>query len=251
MSDNRKKMIFLDLDGTLLNDREEISEYNKKVLQKVSQHAYIVLSSARGIYRISKYTDQLSLNSGNNFTIAYNGSYVIRNDGEILINAPISDLSAMRRFINDNLDSKWILYSENQRYHPETTDDIFRFLDENTIYKIGVADQPDRIREMEDNLSEELRSAYEATSTAPNLLQFVEKGHTKMQAIKYLLDITGLKREDTIAFGDAENDLEMIRFAKTGVAMANGDPALKKEADLIADSNNNDGVGRMLEELFK
>lgn len=65
---------------------------------------------------------------------------------------------------------------------------------------------------------------------------------SKAEGIKALLEYYGMSREDVVAFGDSMNDLEMIRFAGTGVAMGNAIPALKEEADFVTKPIDQDGV---------
>lgn len=76
---------------------------------------------------------------------------------------------------------------------------------------------------------------------------FSVKGITKAHAIDTLLDYLGRSREDTIAFGDAKVDIPMIDYCKIGVAMGNGGAEIKEAADYITDDVENDG----LEKAFK
>ena len=56
---------------------------------------------------------------------------------------------------------------------------------------------------------------------------------------------------DTMAFGDSENDLEMLKKAGIGVAMTNGEEKVRKEADLVCGDNNHNGVSAFLKDYFK
>ena len=67
-----------------------------------------------------------------------------------------------------------------------------------------------------------------------------------MAGIKRYLDIIGIKPEEIIAFGDAENDLDMIRFAGIGVAMGNGEEAVKAAADYVTADIDDDGIEKAL-----
>ena len=67
-----------------------------------------------------------------------------------------------------------------------------------------------------------------------------------MAGIKRYLEMTGIKREEIIAFGDAENDLEMIRFAGIGVAMGNAEEEVKKAADFVTADIDDDGIEKAL-----
>ena len=67
-----------------------------------------------------------------------------------------------------------------------------------------------------------------------------------MAGIQWYLEHTGIKREEIIAFGDAENDLEMIRFAGIGVAMGNGAEEVKAVADYVTADIDDDGIEKAL-----
>ena len=75
-------------------------------------------------------------------------------------------------------------------------------------------------------------------------------GAAKGEGLLRLAQILGIKREETMAFGDGENDLSMIDKAGIGIAMENGVENLKRIADFIAPDNNDAGVGQMLEKLI-
>ena len=75
-------------------------------------------------------------------------------------------------------------------------------------------------------------------------------GASKGDGILRLAQILGVKPEETMAFGDGENDLSMIERAGITIAMENGEALLKEKADYIAPSNDDAGVGQMLEKLI-
>lgn len=79
--------------------------------------------------------------------------------------------------------------------------------------------------------------------------EIIIDGINKASGIDKVLDYLGASLEDTIAFGDSLNDLEMIQHANIGVVMGNGAEELKKEADFIADHINDDGLYKAFKEL--
>ena len=81
------------------------------------------------------------------------------------------------------------------------------------------------------------RGAYDIVPTAGG----------KVAGIQALLDHYGIPREQTMAFGDGENDADMLRYVATGVAMGNGDPDAKAAADYICGDIDEDGLARALE----
>ena len=75
------------------------------------------------------------------------------------------------------------------------------------------------------------------------------RGIDKSFGMKKYIEAQGLSREDTIAFGDGPNDVDMIAFAGTGVVMGNGRPELKAQADFVTKSVDEDGIAYALEKL--
>ena len=81
------------------------------------------------------------------------------------------------------------------------------------------------------------------------VVEIITKGINKGLAISWLCDRYGIPIEDTIAIGDSENDIAMIKTAGLGVAMGNAMPLVKQSADYIADTNDNDGVAKVIYEF--
>ena len=111
-------------------------------------------------------------------------------------------------------------------------------------------DKPERIIEIRNNLSKEIINQYEVTSSIPEYIEFVKKGIKKSEAIKFIMNKCKIEQEEVIAIGDGENDIEMLRFAGLGVAMGNADNYVKENADYITTSNNDDGVGNVIEKFI-
>lgn len=84
----------------------------------------------------------------------------------------------------------------------------------------------------------------------PYFLELVPPGIDKARSLAVLLERLGLTREEMVAMGDGYNDLSMIRFAGMGVAMANAQEPVRKAADYITLSNDEDGVAVAVEKLF-
>lgn len=88
------------------------------------------------------------------------------------------------------------------------------------------------------------------TWTGPGLLEISAAGITKAATLARVTEHLGVAREHVIAFGDGPNDVAMIRWAGTGYAVANADPALLAVADAVAPANDDDGVARILADAF-
>ena len=79
----------------------------------------------------------------------------------------------------------------------------------------------------------------------------IKKGNSKATALKIVLEKTGIDISHSIAVGDSQNDLEILKAAGIGVAVGNAPEWVKKEADMVTDTNNNAGVAKALKEVLK
>ena len=79
--------------------------------------------------------------------------------------------------------------------------------------------------------------------------EITQNGVNKATGMKVLLDYYGLEQSDSVAFGDSENDIEMLRFAGTGVCMGNGRPVAKEAADFVTDDIHEDGIYNAMKKL--
>ena len=86
--------------------------------------------------------------------------------------------------------------------------------------------------------------------TAAFYLEIIPSVINKGQGIRDICGVLGLEPAQVIAFGDAQNDIPMLRVAGMGVAMGNAAEAVKAAADLVTCSNNEDGIAAALEKLL-
>ncbi|WP_329496943.1 HAD hydrolase family protein [Kitasatospora herbaricolor] len=135
-----------------------------------------------------------------------------------------------------------LLIGESFRADPET-------IDEPVLKLFAVSP---RLREVDTAEVEEILGGLVAVSHHHSgVVDLVAHGVSKIAALEKLCAERGITPAEVIAFGDARTDLDMIRWAGRGVFMANADPALHAEADLIAPSNAEDGVAVVLENLLR
>ena len=108
--------------------------------------------------------------------------------------------------------------------------------------------EPDLRSQIRDQLKE--FTGILVTSSMPFNLEINHPDATKGNGILRLASILGLKKAQTMAFGDGENDLSMIQEAEIGVAMENGIQSLKEAADYVTLSNDEDGVAAAIEHVI-
>lgn len=266
------KLIASDLDGTLVTDDKNLTDRTIEDVKKaLKKNIKIMISSARAFYRLERYIDELDLMREGQYTICFNGAMIIENiTGKVLysknldkhevnglislgkqLNIPIMLYSksahraeAIPEVIQKNKNSK------GMNLEIKNFNEIDFDKEENYIYKIVFMDKPEKIIEIRKKLPKEIIDKYEVTSSVPEYIEFVKKGIKKSEAIKFIMDKCKIKQEEVIAIGDGENDVEMLRFAGLGVAMDNADNYVKENADYITTSNNDDGVGKVIERFI-
>ena len=112
-----------------------------------------------------------------------------------------------------------------------------------------VVKSEEKKRDLWKTLQENVKDVY-ITSSVPQLLEISHRDSGKDAGIRFLLEYLGLNREGLAAFGDGDNDKELLAYARIGIAMENASPECKRTADWIAPSNDRDGVAWGIEKLL-
>lgn len=268
------KLIVTDMDGTLLNSDKEVSPDTVEALRTLmTTGARVTLATGR-IYRAAKrYADQIGMTTP---LICCNGAVIVDPvTDELLYGAPIPAtigkqvLEIARRYgVYYHLYDKETIYSErmekliayfqriSQDYPPahrvgtEVVPDAMALFEQKEIYKIGFHyDNSERSAQMRREIEAiDGISGYKSLDTIYDVLM---DGVNKGTALARLCGILGVRREEVMAFGDNENDLEMLEYAGMGVAMANAEAFVHDVADHVTASNDEEGVLRALEAVFK
>ena len=279
------KMIFLDLDGTLLNDCKEISEENINLIKRAYNEKGIICVFATG--RPLEYVDEICNSYDRffvNYIIANNGAIIRDNkNGEVIYKVSITNaqlLDLKNIFLEENADYM-IVYTDKQQILRETRND--EALKDSAII---VNKKDSELKHIEDtikknpNLSSLLCMIGGETSALENIIsrlqeikgletpgignyshktktyafesKFIDvmkKGCSKKNAIYYLADKLKIKKEEIIVMGDGSNDLSMFECAGLKIAMENANEKLKEKADFITASNNDNGVAKAIQKF--
>jgi len=263
------KLIAIDLDGTLLNGKKEISKTNQEVLaQAKAKGIKIVLCTGRPLKAILPYLDVLDLRSAGDYSITFNGGLVQKNDtGEIvdkqtLSVADVQDLLAVAETMDMPLDVLaddvvlcFPTSPKHQTIYP-TLNPLLVFqptdkqaVSAKTLYnKAVVAYDQEELDQWIPKIPAKFKERYEVIKTRSNLLEFMPKGVTKAYGIQLLAQELGIEQAEVMAIGDEENDLSMIAYAGVGVAMGNAILAVKEAADVVTATNEEDGVAKIVSE---
>lgn len=264
----RFRLIAADLDDTLLDENSKISPRNREAIGRaVGQGVTFVIATGRMFKTSVVYMNELSLN-GDTPMINYHGALIKKaKSREIILHQPIhtglavSVIEEAERqdchvslFIDDNLYIRE--ESEYSRYYQKMVNielkqvgDLSAFLKNNNSSpsKLSIIRWDGRIDEIEAGFKEIFGEKLSVLQSRPYFLEITDQKATKGQALRWLAEREGIKPEEVIAFGDGQNDLDMISYAGLGVAVANARPQVLEAADLVTSSNNEDGVAEVIE----
>lgn len=264
------KMIVLDLDGTLTNNKKEITPRTKEALMKAqAKGVKIVLASGRPTYGIMPLAEELELKKNCGFILAFNGGKII-------------DCSDCRTIFEQKLDETLVplLYhaakeagmqiltyqgegivatDKNDKYVQEEArinkmpveeyDDFLQQL----VYPVNkclIVGDPAPLHQLEIKLKKELEGRMDMYRSADYFLECVPLGIDKARSLDRLITTLGITKEEVIACGDGYNDLSMINFSGLGVAMSNAADDIKAQADYVTLSNEEDGIAHVVDKFI-
>lgn len=263
-------MLVLDLDGTLTNTQKEITPRTREVLIELQRKGVLlVLASGRPTYGIAPLADELQMDRFGGYILSYNGGEIIDwSNGTKLYENVLPDSVVPQLYAAATEHQVTILTYDEQYIVTEHPDDPYvgkeaflnkmevrpcrNFLQEVRLPlpKCLIVGDADRLIGIEAELSLALQGGISVYRSEPYFLELVPMGIDKAQSLAVLLQEKGLSREEMVAVGDGYNDLSMIEFAGMGVAMANAQEPVKKAADYVTLSNEEEGVVAVVERFF-
>ena len=249
----KSMMIITDLDNSLLNNDLQISEYTKNIFKKCKEKGHIIVFATARPYRKTRILfDSIKPDA----VICHCGGVVYINDKMICQNSIKSTVarSVLKNILKD--------YSKIN-IAIECDDEIFTNFDTSIYWKEVPYKNIDLDNLPFENLNkiiiglELIKNMDEVKKYLPDDLYIermeekigliMNKKATKWNGITELLKYYGVKKEDTISFGDDDVDIEMIEKCGTGIAVKNGNERIKNKAKFICESNNEDGIAKWIE----
>ena len=272
------RAILLDIDGTLINSSHVITPKTRDALLKVQEQGVrLAIASGRADQGLYKWAKELEMHTHHGIFICYNGAKVMDcQTKEIYFHRtiPVKDARAVLDHLK-NFDVHPIIAKDDTMY----TDDVFAgmihrgkngplfnvvqyearsngFILAETRDMVSFADfpiekiltygEPDYLENHWQEMREPFKDTLSCMFTAPFYYEYTAKNIDKAKAIDTVFRGLGYTPDELMAFGDAQNDLSMIRYAGLGVAMANAVDEVKEAADEITLSNNEDGIAASL-----
>ena len=266
------RLVALDLDGTVFNDKKEITPRTLAAIRNAVARGVAVLpATGRTASGIPAAFTSIP---GVRYALTSNGASVVDlQTGQQLVKQPFATADALkiydilaryggvlRIFIGgksyttrENAENHMDVVPENLKSYFRTTrievDDMHATLRTHAheIEKYSMLYHNEAERDAAWRAVQQACPGMELTSSLPGNMEINAPGVTKGSGLLALAAHLGLRREQTMAVGDSGNDRAMVEAAGLGVAMGNATDDIKEIADATTDDNNHDGVAKAIE----
>ncbi len=265
---DNKKILFADLDGTLLNKDKKISKRNREAIQKMlRQGHYFVIATGRSVASGRKVAKELGLTQPGCFMIAFNGAVLYDCAADrILMKKALQIEYVMELFERAREAGIYIqTYTDNEVITQKHTKELDFYVKNSKMkYKLNrkiyetLQEEPPKVllislegREklekfQKDNLNWE-KGKCNSFFSCDEYLEYCPVETDKGYGIGYITKILDVPPENTIAVGDEINDIIMIKTAKLGIAVANARAEVKKAANFVTtNDNDHDAVAEII-----
>ncbi len=262
------KLVAVDIDGTFMrsNYTYDVERFEKILARMKAAGCNFVVASGNQYYQLreifKKYRNEISLVSDNGAYIESRGELIFAADIPKEIIASATDICRRHPQIYKFLCGVKSAYCEKNTvpddvynfmkvYMPrmELVDD-FKTVDDKFLKFALLIQQEDKIFEYYKIFREELGGKLIPTTSGHDSMDLIIPGLHKASGIKKLVELFGITAAECAAFGDSQNDVEMLKYCGESYAMANGAPEVKAAAKYVCPSNDEDGVLVTLDKIF-
>jgi hypothetical protein len=263
------RLVCFDVDHTLLTDQQELTPKTAQTicdLQK--QEIKVILATGKNLAAVQEIVDRFSLDDP---LIFINGCLIQYRGGRVAYKRTLQPQYARQVLrLGDEQGLDMLLYFTNDvvvraggtfnnaldKYggpSPRVVSDWEDLGDElDRILKISFihAESHTPLEAMDIVLKHNIPDGIDTCFSLPILLEVHPAGVSKGTALREVANILNIPMQAILAFGDGNNDLEMLRYAGIGVALENATPELKNAANYVVPSNNEEGPARFLRDFF-
>ncbi len=239
---DKRKGYIISYNGGKIIDMMNNDVIYKKVISKKEQIELFKLINKNNLdVAVTKDNDILITNNINNIYVNLEASI---NKMDIL------QVNDIENYLDCEI-PKFVLFYDKKNADRDIN---LNFMKKNYIpfpdYSIAKESDIEYLKDKEIILRDILKDRFEVYRSEPFFLEILPKGIDKAKTLERFINIMGISREELIACGDSYNDISMIKFAGLGVAMKNAVNEAKEAADYITDTNDNDGVAKVIEKFI-
>lgn len=260
------KLVAVDLDGTLFDNDKKISKENKEAIQEAKkQGCHVVIATGRPVSGVLPVLEELGLTSREDYAIIYNGAKVFNAETKEIVFSSTIDGKAVKGLYREaqRLKVNFHAFRKNEelitpKHNPYTDvesrlnhipDILYNFdelKDTDEFLKAMMVDSDENITRIIPFVDKYFTENFSMVRSSKIFLEFLNKNTHKGHALEALASYLGIDMKETMAIGDAGNDLPMILCAGLGVAMENSFPEIRQQADVITSSNLESGVAKAI-----
>ena len=278
------KLVMSDVDGTLINTQHQVSQRTKKAVhQLIARGVEFGIATGRDYESASGIAKQLGLDPNTIPIVSLNGFWVDHPElnyqfrdktidfetskklGKIgsqyfmgvlyffqdKVYSHMDDLSLEDYELSVGTDRTHFFKDDVDMQRIDSIEDIKHiFTPDHEVLKIVFIQDEDYTELVKERISRNFPEAFDLLMVGPGWAEIMPKAVNKGKAILEYAKFRHLDPKEILAFGDSDNDLTMIHYLGTGVAMKNARNSLKVLADEITASNDDDGVAKFIEERF-
>lgn len=263
-----KKILILDIDGTLTNSRKEITPKTLKAMLQVQEAGHIIMiASGRPTHGVKWVADALQLEKYGGYILSFNGARITNAQKKEVIYQQLFPKECMESvykyalshdmgfvtyentylLCGTRLDEYMELEAKLNHLQLKQVDSIIEYVDFD-INKCLMTARESEAPALEQELAGMYRDQLSIYRSEPFFIEAMPPGIDKAASLERLFQMIDFDKKDAIACGDGFNDMSMIQYAGLGVAMANAQEDVKKGADLVTKkSNDEDGLLEIVE----
>ncbi|MBR1390059.1 MAG: Cof-type HAD-IIB family hydrolase [Lachnospiraceae bacterium] len=256
-----KKAVFFDIDGTLWDEKNDIPESTGTGIRKLRENghlAFLCTGRSRSFIRGEEL-----------FALGFDGivsgcGTMIEYEDEVLFYEKQEPglLGRMARLLKKHhvpviFEGRYGLYLDAddfagepyaqriQREFADAIKPVQEHLDDMEASKFSILTPDDNYLQ----IMEEAEKYFTPLKHGSFCIEFVPRGYSKATGIAKTCELLGIRQEDTYAFGDSVNDVDMLRYVKHGIVMGNGTDVAKEAGDYITTALHEDGIYHGLERM--
>lgn len=264
-----KKILFTDLDGTLLKNDQSISEKNREAIRQMLEAGnYVVITTGRNLESARKIAEALELNVPGCYMIAYNGALIYDFGAARALKEYTVPIACVEYLFKEAekyglyIQTYWGKYMVTScggrefTYYTKLTgtpamqvEDVGKFLDRepNKVVLINFENQ-ERLKVFQQEHRQWEQGRLNSFFSCPEYLEYCPLGIDKGSGMRYLYNYLGILQENVYAVGDERNDISMLQAAGTGIAVKNAYADAKAAADYVTvHDNEHDAIAEIVE----
>lgn len=266
------KLLALDMDGTLLNSQKKISQENISAIHKaIKAGVKLVLCTGRPPFGVRPYYELLGLAQEDEYVIVDNGCAIHRTSDWAVIDSVALDKQDIHYLYSLTQDSsiQLTLFDEEHYFVIGKTPSPIVVRDTGyvftspteisleeavsgkyTMFQAMFLAEKEIVDIFEEKYASDICQRFSGVRSQDVIYEVMPAGVTKAFALEKLAQKLDIQAEEIMALGDANNDLEMLKFASLGIAMGNASDYVKSLADDVTDSNDENGVAKAIEKYL-